>query len=117
MIDIKEAKTNFENIEISYATCHGLPRNIAIHNTAWIYSEKDLNARRKVPVDFHVALLRVIGYCIRSTEFHDTEHVNGTCVNPSYASPDSFPELVHSSGMFSATLHSQAFACEDSFPE
>lgn len=35
---------------------------------------------RKVTVDFHVALLRVIGYCIRSTEFRDTVHVNGTCV-------------------------------------
>jgi len=27
---------------------------------------KVLNARRKIIVDFHIALLRVIGYCIRS---------------------------------------------------
>lgn len=58
-------------------TCHGLMHNIAIIR----YRYQEGFKRRKVVVDFHIALLRVIGYCIRSVEFHDTEHVNGTCVN------------------------------------
>lgn len=64
------------------STCHGL----MLHNAAIVYTtdtncKKVLNVRRKIIVDFHIALLRVIGYCIRSIEFHDTAHVNGTCVN------------------------------------
>lgn len=62
------------------STCHGL----MLHNAAIVYTtdtKKILNVRRKIIVDFHIALLRVIGYCIRSIEFHDTAHVNGTCVN------------------------------------
>lgn len=40
-------------------------------------TKKALNTRRKIIVDFHIALLRIIGYYIRSTKFHDTVHVNG----------------------------------------
>jgi len=43
--------------------------------------QEGFKRRKVVVVDFHIALLRVIGYCIRSMEFHDTEHVNGACVN------------------------------------
>lgn len=66
----------------------------------------DLNARRKVVVDFHVALLRVIGYCIRFTRFHDIAHdVNGTCVKAltQAAIP---PPRNYSALVFSATYSS-----------
>jgi len=33
--------------------------------------KKDLNVRKKIVVDFHIALSRIIGYYIRSMEFHD----------------------------------------------
>lgn len=55
-----------------------------LHNAAighYMDTKKVLNVRRKIIVDFHIALLRVIGYCIRCIEFRDTGHVNGTCVN------------------------------------
>lgn len=97
--------------KISYETCHGL-----MHNALIIPADtaKDLNARararecargrRKVTVDFHVALLRVIGYCIRSVEFRDTAHVNETCVRAFTQVPILRPTLSISLALFPPDL-------------